>query len=216
MESQRKSGRRNAKSVSDMTVWSYKISRDYGFAPNPFFGSCTIACCKPDIRERANVGDLIFGCSAKELNIGERLICAMQVDEKISFDQYWGDVRFQNKKPAFGAGIAHAYGDNIYHSDGNGRWFQEDSHHSLEGGGWNEANASRDLKSYFVLVSRTFSYWGRNAIEFPPHLRKIDGDDLYSTVRNYRNGYSPAMQAAASAWFEELPLGRFGRPINWK
>lgn len=198
-----------------MTVWSYKISRDFGFAPNPFFGYCTVACCKPDIRERAKEGDLIFGCAAKKLDVGDLLIFAMEVEEKITFDQYWRDQRFSLKRPTFSVGRAQSYGDNIYHSDGAGHWVQEDSHHSLDGGGRNEANATRDLKSKFVLVSRTFSYWGKRAIEIPPHLRHFDGDDLYSTVRNYRNGYSEAMQAAAKDWFNGLPKGRFGRPVNW-
>jgi hypothetical protein len=199
-----------------MTVWSYKISRDFGFAPNPFFGYCTVACCKPNIRERAQIGDLIFGCSAKELGIGERLIFAMRVAEKLNFNEYWADIRFISKKPLFSSGMAHAYGDNIYHSDEEGNWFQKDSHHSLQGGAWNDANATRDLTSEFVLISDDFVYFGRQAIEMPPHLRNFEGDDLYPQVRNFRNGYSPAMQEAARDWFDHLPNGRFGRPINWR
>ena len=33
--------------------------RDYGFAPNPYFGYCTLATCKPVIRRCAGVGDWI-------------------------------------------------------------------------------------------------------------------------------------------------------------
>jgi hypothetical protein len=157
-----------------MTVWSYKISRDFGFAPNPFFGFCTVACCKPNIRQGAKVGDLVFGCAAKSLKIGETLIFAMRVEEKLTFDQYWEDSRFLKRRPTFSAGRARIYGDNIYHSDGAGHWTQEDSHHSLDGGGWNEENASRDLNSKFVLVSRDFSYWGNEAIEIVPHLRNFE------------------------------------------
>jgi len=202
-------------SVSNMTVWSYKISRDFGFAPNPFFGYCTIACCKPNIRERAQEGDLIFGCAAKGLGIGEVLIFAMRVQEKITFDEFWLDDRFRKRRPVFSAGRARMYGDNIYHSDGADSWIQENSHHSLENGCRNEANASRDLNSKFVLISQNFSYWGREAIEIPPHLRNFDGDDLYPHVRDLRNSYSPEMQVAANDWFDQLPRGRLGRPTSW-
>jgi len=36
---------------------SYVVARDYGFAPNPFFGFCTLATCKPRLRSVAQVGD---------------------------------------------------------------------------------------------------------------------------------------------------------------
>ena len=41
------------------------MTRDYGFAPNPFFGFCTLANCKPKIRKSANVGDWIIGTGCK-------------------------------------------------------------------------------------------------------------------------------------------------------
>ena len=37
-------------------LYSYVITRDYGFAPNPFGGICTLATCKPGIRNHAKVG----------------------------------------------------------------------------------------------------------------------------------------------------------------
>lgn len=32
------------------TLFSYVVETDSGFAPNPFFGVCTLARCKPSIR----------------------------------------------------------------------------------------------------------------------------------------------------------------------
>lgn len=199
-----------------MTLWSYKISRDYGFAPNPYFGFCTVACCKPDIRRGAQVGDLIVGCGSAKLNLVGRMIFAMRVAEKVTFDEYWEDERFQRKKPAFTAGKAHAYGDNIYYQDQPEIWVQEDSHHSLDVGGWNELNAGRDLGANAVLIGSDFAYWGRAAPDVPLHLRNFDGDDLYPNVRNLRNSYSEEFQEAANEWFDGLPKGRFGRPISWE
>ena len=40
-------------------LYSYVITRDYGFAPNPFGGICTLATCKPGIRNHATVGDWV-------------------------------------------------------------------------------------------------------------------------------------------------------------
>ena len=199
-----------------MTVWAYKISRDYGFAPNPYFGYCTIACCKPDIRRKAAVGDLIIGCGSSKLYLVGRVIFAMRVAERLTFDEYWNDERFERKKPVFTAGKARAYGDNIYHQNEPGIWVQEDSHHSLDGGGKNALNAARDLGADAVLVGTDFAYWGSSAAEIPPVLRNFEGDDLYPNVRNFRNGYSDALQAAAIAWFDAGPKGRIGRPVNWK
>ena len=199
-----------------MRLWSYKISRDYGFAPNPFFGICTVACCKPDMRRGAAIGDLIVGCGSSKLKLVGHVIFAMRVAEKLTFQQYWDDSRFRRKRPAYTAGKAHAFGDNIYHKDDAGHWIQENSHHSLIGGGWNALNADRDLGADAVLVATDFVYWGRLAPEIPLELRDCDGDDLYPNVRNLRNHYSDVFKTAALEWFENCPRGRLGRPISWK
>ncbi|WP_171031592.1 hypothetical protein [Eubacterium sp. BSD2780061688b_171218_H5] len=34
-----------------MIVYEYVMKCDTGFAPNPFYGTCTLACCKPRIRK---------------------------------------------------------------------------------------------------------------------------------------------------------------------
>lgn len=49
-----------------MSFYSYKITRDYGFAPNPFGKYCSLACCKPHVRRKAIVGDWIVGTGAVE------------------------------------------------------------------------------------------------------------------------------------------------------
>ena len=42
-----------------MIVYEYVMTSDSGFAPNPFYGACTLACCKPKIRK--GVANEIFG-----------------------------------------------------------------------------------------------------------------------------------------------------------
>ena len=202
--------------VSDMRVWSYKITRDYGFAPNPFFGWCTLACCKPRMRRGATVGDLIVGCgSAKLKNVGH-VIFAMRVTEKMTFDAYWQDNRFHRKRASYSAGKALAFGDNIYHHNEFGDWVQEDSHHSYEGGLINERNSTRDLGADAVLISNDFIYWGASCPEIPAPLRNFAGDDLYPNTRDVRNSFAEPFKAAIEAWFNDLPRGRRGRPHNWR
>src|SRR4051794_22002633 len=101
-----------------MTVFTYVVEHDLGFAPNPFHGFCSLACCKPRIREKARLGDYILGTGAVKPKLRGYLTYWMQVDEIVPFDEYWIDKRFRRKKPAMGGTTFLRYGDNIYHRDG--------------------------------------------------------------------------------------------------
>src|SRR5882762_6472831 len=50
-----------ARSSRSVRLYSYVVARDFGFAPNPFYGFCTLATCKPRIRAHACVGDWVLG-----------------------------------------------------------------------------------------------------------------------------------------------------------
>ena len=52
-------------------VYEYVMTSDSGFAPNPFHGTCTLACCKPKIRK--GVANEIFGKIKKTLASDKRL-----------------------------------------------------------------------------------------------------------------------------------------------
>src|SRR5688572_6600385 len=97
-------------------VFSYVVASDGGFAPNPFHDWCTLACCKPKIRKAARPGDLIVGLSPR----CERLVYILRVDEKLRFEQYWSDARFQQKKPVWSRDRVARNGDNIYEPNGSG------------------------------------------------------------------------------------------------
>jgi hypothetical protein len=128
-----------------VSLFSYKIVRDFGFAPNPFFGFCTLATCKPQIRKGAKVGDLIVGTGGLGHCRPKRVIFAMRVSEKLTFNEYWHDKRFEKKRPNLGSNWIRAYGDNIYHQVDDGDWLQADSHHSYVNGGVILDNRNRDL-----------------------------------------------------------------------
>ena len=162
-------------------LYTYAITRDFGFAPNPFHGLCTLATCKPDIRKSAKVGDWIMGIGGSTLrSVKRKCILLMKVSEKVSFQDYWDNERFSLKKPLRNGSRVKMLGDNIYHKDENSGWIQEDSHHSNPDGTQNPVNLNRDTgKTDQVLVSNYFLYFGEQA-------QHVDLDSIgYGRIRNY-------------------------------
>lgn len=83
-----------------MTYWVYKLTYDCGTAPHVRDGLLSLAICKPKIRERAAVGDVLFGFSgrSRKVNRGERLIYVAQVTEKLAAPgQYYERPEFRNR-----------------------------------------------------------------------------------------------------------------------
>ena len=159
-----------------MIMYSYVITRDYGFAPNPFGEYCSLATCKPLIRKTASIGDWVMGTgsAAVKYNMGNRLIYAMKVEETLSFDMYWNDPRFQYKKPVMNGSKKQKYGDNIYYFDkSESKIIQVNSHHSHGNGSTNEKNYTRDIRGEKVLVSSHFWYFGEEAPQIPEELVEI-------------------------------------------
>ena len=78
-----------------MRIYVYVLKHDSGFAPNPFHGWCTLACCKPTIRRKARPGDWVVGITPRDLH--NRVAYAMKVDESLTFEEYWSDRRFKAK-----------------------------------------------------------------------------------------------------------------------
>lgn len=154
------------------TLYSYVVAYDSGFAPNPFMGFCTLATCKPKIRQFACCGDWIVGtgsANAKKVNRGGFLVYAMRVQEKLRFKQYWNDPRFEKKKPHLNGSYQTACGDNIY-CPLNGGWKQLNSCHSEEDGSPRQEHIERDTKVDSVLVSDDFVYFGGEGPKIPNSL----------------------------------------------
>lgn len=164
-----------------MFAYIYVVTRDFGFAPNPFYGICTLATCKPGIRKSAVIGDWIFGIGSKT-RYNNRLIYMMKVSKKISFNEYWLNPEYSMKKPSMHASLKRMYGDNIYYyNNSKKQWEQLDSHHSYENGKINYHNLNRDTNSDNVLISTEFFYFGINAIEIPKKFRQV----IYKSRRGY-------------------------------
>lgn len=200
-----------------MRLYSYIVARDFGFAPNPFHGFCTLATCKPKIRAGASVGDWIIGTGAKtDYNFAGRLIYAMQVCEVLDFDGYWNDPRFLRKRPNLKGSLKVMYGDNIYHRDGK-KWIQADSHHSLENGLPNESNIKTDTSVDRVLIATKFIYWGIAAPMIPRKFRSFGqiGEDICRNGRNHRV-ITGELATAFASWLEENGKWGFqGDPLEF-
>jgi len=199
-----------------MAYYSYKIEHDFGLAPNPFGGYCTLAVCKSDIRKnkKLRIGDWILGTGSAKLNKLHQLIFAMQLEEKITLMQYWDDPRFQFKKPVINGSLVQMYGDNFYHRDKiTGEWIQGDSAHSSEGGKLNADHLKTDTGGENVLISKLFYYFGEKAIKVP---------DAYLSICNEgRNIKSISIPMPIAddfiSWLtNHYSKGIHGDPINWK
>ncbi len=199
-----------------MTLYSYVVARDFGFAPNPFHGMCTLATCKPNIRKTAEIGDWIIGTGAKKRNKQGHLIFVMQVSQIIPFNDYWEKEEYRQKKSNLKSSKKFAYGDNIYHNEPKRGWVQEDSHHSFVGGLPNHHNINKDTGVDRVLVGDEFIYWGANAPPIPSQFRNYDGKDICTDRPSHKNKFSDALVHDFLEWalsFEER--GFSGTPIEW-
>ncbi len=150
--------------------FSYIVKRDFGFAPNPFYGFLTLATCKPKIRKYVRVGDYIIGNSDKAS--GNKLIYMAKTSKIITFDEYWQDPNYACKKSIMNGSYKKLYGDNIYHHEDE-IWMQEDSHHSNEDGSTNMYNLKRDTgMTDNVLIAEEFFYFGKSMFNVPEEYEK--------------------------------------------
>jgi hypothetical protein len=152
-------------------LFSYKLTHDTGFAPNPFWGALTLATCKAGMRRTKKPGDWIAGFTSKELRCApvgqERLIYLMQVREKLTFAEYFRDPRFAEKIPDFKHSDPRRWvGDNMYEPNRRavGGFKQLPGMHG-------EEQKEDDLSGGVVLVAGAQFYFGGDPLVVPPGLR---------------------------------------------
>jgi hypothetical protein len=173
--------------VSD--VYFYVVDRDFGFAPNPFHGVCTLATCKPVLRRVAKPDDWILGMGGSRLKAVGKCIFAMKVSKKITFNEYWNDPNYRDKKPVRNGSLKMVVGDNIYWKQDE-FWNQSDSHHSNPDGSPNPHNLKNDTQTDAVLISHHFYYFGSSAV--------LVGAGILSAV-GYKNGRHHRVFSLAAA-----------------
>ncbi len=205
-----------------MNLYSYVVRYDSGFAPNPFYGYCTLATCKPRIRRSAQVGDWIVGSGSADQKIlqGGRLVYAMKVSEVLTFNEYFSDDRFQQKQPLLTGSRKQARGDNVYYKK-LGEWLQLDSFHSQENGTPNQAHIKRDTGVDKVLISDKYIYYGANGPLIPGNLNngekalchKSRGMSKFDSSNRQDN----EMIVQFIKWLNSLSVsGYVGHPYDWQ
>lgn len=199
-----------------MRLHSYVLDHDFGFAPNPFHGVCTLATCKPTIREHAAIGDYVVGTGCAKRGRRGHLVYFMRVEEVTDHDSYWSDPRFVAKRPSLRGSKMQAFGDNIYHRDAaSSQWLQANSLHSHADGSPNPANIARDTRSRKVLIGSDCAYWGGSGPQIPSAFRDFGGVDVCAG-RGHRNRFSDALRDEFIEWLNSLgECGYIAAPIDW-
>lgn len=190
-------------------LYSYIVSHDSGFAPNPFYGFCTLACCKPNIRRTAREGDYVVGLGPK----GSHVVYAMRVTRVMGLNDYW--ERFPVKRADKKAGGVKAVGDNIYRVKAGVRIVGDDIYHQDNVDSWSQAKSQHskkdrrtDIGGRNALISRDFVYWGGKGEPLPSNLRGIVGG------RGHRSKANRKFVAPFIKWFEAQEKGRLGEPTT--
>lgn len=178
-------------------IFRYVVRYDSGVAPRPFDGYCSLAICKPKIRANAVVGDWIIGFRTR--SPGD-VIYAMQVEEVLSFADYWADKRFWNRRPG-----ATSTPDNIYRAGRDGVLVQVPNHvHDAK-------SVATDLGGKNVLLSRRYWYFGNNSPMIPTDLVHLVHTGIGHAVNKGRRRDDLDHLVK---WLRAWPLGLHGTPVN--
>jgi hypothetical protein len=155
-----------------MRICSYIVKNDFGLAPNPFWGFCTLAVCTPNHQGiKLSPDDWIIGTQPRVL--GNKLVYAMKIaEDRLHFDRYFKDQRFQSKKPVSAGSWESRCGDNIYFLGNDGKWQQIPTtlFHKTP------CEIRKDTKNPYVYLARVYYYFGEEAIEIPSEFKELIRD----------------------------------------
>jgi hypothetical protein len=183
-----------------MRLYSYIVRFDDGFAPCFSGAVCTLACCKPKIRAKAQYGDWIAGVTPKDHGSG-RLIYLMRVERAFTFAEYSKDRNLRRRV------------DNIYRPRPNGGYIQEkNDYHGPE-------NILKDLSADRVLLSKTCVYFGKKAPAIPRRFRKWiprgQGHRVFgNAIGEPGDARTSAKIKSFVRWALSYGKGRKGRPFD--
>jgi Nucleotide modification associated domain 2 len=196
-----------------MKLFSYVVDHDTGYAPNPYFGVCTLCGCKFEGRRRRNIvqlakeGDWVVGTGGASTKSAGRgtLVYAMRVDRKLTRWKYFTDGGFEQKKPAATGTYKQTRGDN------------QDPRKDGKNSFWREAHRLSDRKDkQFVLVSQHFYYFGAKAIPIPEEFKreKPGGFKLEKKGRGFRSHFDQEDIRWFVEWLEKKGTpGKHGEPF---
>jgi hypothetical protein len=176
-------------------LFSYVVEHDRGHAPNPYFRVCSLCRCKfrkrpgrpSNVVELAETGDWVVGTGGANLKRSAghgKIVYAMQVTDKLTRQQYFLASRYRKKKPIENGSYEQQMGDNKC------------------------PVGSFKRNEQFVLISRHFFYFGRNAID----IEKKKFPDLEKSGPGFRSDFDPAYIARFVKWLKKETPGRHGDP----
>jgi len=197
----------NNESVDGIKVklCTYIVKNDVGLAPNPFWDICTLALCAPNhCGARLEKGDWIAGFSTKDR--GNKLIYAMQIDNKIGFDEYYRDPKYENKKPARN-NSKKLCGDNMYFKEAY-KWKRHEP--IIYHGGKNFFD--QDTKNPYVFIGKHFYYFGKAAKQVPDRFRCL----IWSRCGITYNEAYPLETLEFISWVSDFLEGIHADPWDWK
>jgi hypothetical protein len=149
-----------------MRLYSYIVKTDKGLAPNPLWDWCTLALCTPNhMGIKANQSDWIVGFTNAARD--NKLVFGMEVLQRIHFNDYIKDPRFQRKKPVITGTWRQRCGDNMHWQDEE-KWCRLDSPYHFS-----KKDLRKDTKHPYAFVSKHFFYFGENAIPIPREVSNI-------------------------------------------
>lgn len=201
-----------------MATLTYRLNHDLGFAPNPFFGWCTLACCMPKIRRSAKVGDIVVGMAGSDKAAGlgrihPQVIYWMRVAETPGFDAYWADPRFVAKRPQVGGPKMKAVGDRTYrHEPGAPDWSFDASMHYVPGAPQKDGgHVVKDTSVDRLLLGSEFTYWGASGPRLTAELLQ-----LFPVSRGHKRPDPSALLDRLHDFLKiDEPLGLQGEPADW-
>jgi len=172
-------------------LYSYVVEHDNGHAPNPYFDVCTLCRCKfkgrNNIVPSAKVGDWVLGTGGADLRRSAghgKLVYAMRVDEKLTREEYYSDLRFEAKKiPSASGAYKQTRGDNI------------------------RPRNDLEKREQFVLISRHFYYFGTKAIHIPKRF-----DHLEKKGPGFRCDFDSAYIRRFVKWLQNHTPEKHGEP----
>jgi len=200
-----------------MKTRTYRLDHDLGFAPNPFFGWCSLACCMGPIRKVAKLNDIIVGIAGSgKQGLGRyhpQLIYWMRVDAELTFDQYWADPRFTRKIPKTTGPKMQMVGDRTYRHEGsNVEWsFNESMHYVADAPQNDGGHVVSDTKVDRILLSQHYTYWGKSGPIVPQHLL-----GLFPIRRGQKCNHDEVLLAELHKFIDlGKPKGLAGVPADW-
>ena len=204
-----------------MTIFTYRLKHDTGFAPNPFHNTLTLATCKPGIRSTKKIGHWIAGFSSLELAnnaaqqgvpIGRNaLIYLAQISDVMSLDDYYNDKRYGKKIPPqhYNGDAISCAGDNIYCPDPT----EPDGYRQISQIHHDSDSKMTDISGVNALICEEFYYLGREGREIPENIsvRVPPGPANYGWKTD-----NPIAEQSLLQWVREnFGRGQLGFPCLW-